>query len=1258
MNSLFEVSVNAITKLSPESAVNLMRAFFRSECRYAKLSPSVLTLSSQLMTADGGIDAQIDVPSEAKIPTDCIFQSGLTGFQIKSGAGFKPWTPSAIHSELLNKQGKLNSEVEHLVSLGGRYVLICTGYDLTPKQRNDSRHHIALILNSVGFSGYEALIDVLGASQIAEFAERYPGTASLLVPNPVEEAWTLEEWRLDAHISNDFEDSKEQLEVINQIRTELQGDTKHIRVLGEAGLGKTRLVLEVVKEENIAPYVLYIQNGSQFGKTKLFRQILKLGYDKPLVLVIDELAEAELLDIWRHLKRRCGALKIVSMDHGADETYDLDISRIIAPRLSDETIKKILANRFGQSNHLDRWVTICEGSPRVALAVADNLLANPDDLLKSPATVPLWSRFLHGYSRREESIARQIDCVTQHLALFSRFGYESPVGDEAKYIATLIEKIDTTMGWARFQEIVKDLRARRVLQGSKTLFFVPKALHIYLWRKFWESYGRGFDFEKTLQNMPESLHSWFMKMFKYAGHATTDPVISDILKPDGFFSERKNLISARGSGFLSLLAEANPGSVLRLLEATVGQWTDQELLDFKDNRQHLVWTLEKIAVWSTYIVRAIRLLSRLAINENCDNSNNATGILIDIFRIGPEWAVTESTPEERLPAMLGLLRSPNDKERLLGLKAMSVALDIHCMAFRIVGPEYQGLKERAKLWQPTTYGEWYQAKLVYFEALVTETHTWPLSLRSEVCQTLLEAVRHLIEIPSCTELAFRILEDLLKDKAMMPGKLNNFFWHWLEYEDNGDFPEITRRMKNLERQYTRLDLASRFQRYVIDVDWLEWDEDIRERRKKPKNRAKILVNLLARRIGNRLGKFSQIQHLIAPDKNAPALWYFGEKLAKNDQNRSLLDTLIYITLEKRHKVCLHGYLLVIKASDPDSYHSIVMGLLSVANTAWLGASITLSSDYNDALFLACLDALDNNWIDPSQFSILCCGSLVKAVPVERLNRLFSQLNEDDSQQVLFLLLDLLHSIPSGVFSQIDSNFIFKTVCRAIPGEEYQAQMQGYYWNDVCLKLVGQDSDFTLLLLNELLTKMGGIYRLSYDSYVVPLANELVQKDPIGAWKSIRKLLEEFLPKWNISVLHWLRGNVFSFGERNKRGAINDLPILEILAWIEADPDGRAALIAHAAPATLDDMDGGALTRELLCRYGKYEGVRNGISATFNSGGWCGLTSVYLKGKREQLRRWLSAGFEVPIVQWLEAEIEYLDRRIEQEEINEERSQFD
>ena len=122
MVGLVSTPLSSITLLSAERALSLLRSILRAECRYAKLSPSVLTLSEKINIADGGIDAQIIV--EQDVPSDSIFQKGLTGFQFKSGTSFRPWRVSAIKAELVNSKGELFSEVERLINLERRYVVI------------------------------------------------------------------------------------------------------------------------------------------------------------------------------------------------------------------------------------------------------------------------------------------------------------------------------------------------------------------------------------------------------------------------------------------------------------------------------------------------------------------------------------------------------------------------------------------------------------------------------------------------------------------------------------------------------------------------------------------------------------------------------------------------------------------------------------------------------------------------------------------------------------------------------------------------------------------------------------------------------------------------------------------------------------------------------------------------------------------------------------------------------------------------------
>jgi hypothetical protein len=364
-----------------------------------------------------------------------------------------------------------------------------------------------------------------------------------------------------------------------------------------------------------------------------------------------------------------------------------------------------------------------------------------------------------------------------------------------------------------------------------------------------------------------------------------------------------------------------------------------------------------------------------------------------------------------------------------------------------------------------------------------------------------------------------------------------------------------------------------------------------------------------------------------------------------------------LTLASRHHVCLQGYLAAVQVRDPSLYFATLHKFFDVAATAWLGTTIALRNEYDDGLFAKCLDAFDKKVIDPLLFTVLRFGRAIEAVPPDRTGRLFRQLQGHDGAESLPLLVELLDSIALNDSSPVSSKFVYDVVSKLVPGEGSGDGMRGYHWKSVCTKLVKWDAAWGLPLLDALLSQMGRDYRLSYDSYLEPLANELVVADPSGAWQVIKNHLESTLPKWRSDILHWLKGGLATFNEKDARGAVAELPIEAIFQWIEADPEPRAVLMAHAAPRTLEDDHGGRLTRTLLRKYGQFDGVRTGISATFHSGGWTGPTSLYLKRQREKFRRWLAAGFEPEIAQWIELELECLDRNIEREEIKEERDHF-
>lgn len=340
--------------LSAEAAVARFRELLYCEARYVGLKPDTITISANLYISDGGIDAQVE--SAIPLPADTFIKLGRNGFQLKTGASFKPWQLSSLKGELLTATGDLASEVKRTLETGGHYVLVCFGLDLTPEQRNDSRNQLVSLFGEFGFPNTGDRVEIFGQCQLASYFDRYPSLRLSLLGGADEDFLSVSECSQHAHMSNPVLLSEDQAKLVDLLREKLRGKTKHIRILGEPGIGKTRLVLEAVRAEEIAPGVLYVQHGARFSQTKLFRELLREMPKYPLILILDELSEREMSEIWGHLRNRCGTLKLISLDHGPDRSRDSEIEYISAPRLPDQTIKQIL------QSHVRLWaVPVCCG---------------------------------------------------------------------------------------------------------------------------------------------------------------------------------------------------------------------------------------------------------------------------------------------------------------------------------------------------------------------------------------------------------------------------------------------------------------------------------------------------------------------------------------------------------------------------------------------------------------------------------------------------------------------------------------------------------------------------------------------------------------------------------------------------------------------------------------------------------------------------------------------------------------------------------
>jgi len=514
MNTIFSITGNDLSQLGPELAVDVFRELLWAEAATIGVAKSLINVPSAITVADGGIDAEVQ---GAKVSGgQGIIKDGFTRYQIK--AGEFTLNDSSI-KEILFVKGKaeLKPRIKTCLEQNKALVIMFFAWDNPDRVDNDGYDKFIKILKSVDDKYASAKVEIWRQNTICGFLQQYVSLSLKIKGQDKIKFQSHKSWSQQDDMLAKAELGEEQEKFIANMQEELRKDDDnpiHIRLFGEAGIGKTRLVLEATSADDLAPLVIYCDSADKFRDSELMNELLKDDNKTYAILVVDECDQDSRACIWNKLKAHHKRIKLVSIynenDNSSGITY-LDI-----PLLGSEQISNIIQSYNIPKDQARRWAEFCSGSPRVAHAFGSSLKNNPDDLLKSIGTVDLWERYVVGGddSNNQRVVQRRI--VLRHLALFKRFGYEKPFHEEAKAVAGIIEKADPQITWAIFQEIICTLRRRKILQGETTLYISPKALHIKLWVDWWEYHGHGDSYKEIMTGLSKLLQQGSHEMFIYA----------------------------------------------------------------------------------------------------------------------------------------------------------------------------------------------------------------------------------------------------------------------------------------------------------------------------------------------------------------------------------------------------------------------------------------------------------------------------------------------------------------------------------------------------------------------------------------------------------------------------------------------------------------------------------------------------------------------------------------------------------------------
>lgn len=1254
--TVFAPAPSELGYLRPDEATGLILNLLRCEATAVGLSPKDVVCSLSTNLPDGGIDAKV----EKNCRSGHLLKPGNTHFQIKTGMTFKPWQRSSLRKELLGKANAIPSKellgkaVRTCMDEQSTYTLITLGHDLTPQQHSESLSTLRELFRDCGYS--DPKIELHGQGQLAGELDRFPSLCLDLVGLSDGGFLSLDGWRRNAQMCVPLCLGDAQNDFVSKLRVAVGDNTcQHVRVVGEPGIGKTRLVLEALSTEALAPSVIYVSTGEDFQKSALFRELLKPDRSYAATLVIDDCDDRDRSSIWAALKG-IAAIKLVTIDHGPEDTRDSAMRVLHCPALSDEHIEQILASYVGSKAGLRNWAEWCSGSPRVAHAIGENLKSNPSDVLKSPADVPIWDRFIIGHKQLDSLAAEQHRIVLRHVALFQKFGYEVPVSKEAEFICDFIAtRAGSAISWARFQEIIQYYRSRRILQGRHTLFIVPKALHVYLWVDFWNKHGRGFSFTDFFQNVPPGMRKWFLQLFPYA-HASgpAQNVVKQILSRNGPFSDLAFLRSETGLRFLNYLAEADPNGTLGVLERTIGTWSHQELHSWQTGRQDIVWTLEKLAVWEELFPRAVRILISMALAENAKHSNNATGTLLGLYNVGLGWAPTKARPEVRYPIIKELLTSDDVGKRMLALEMCKQWLETHG-GVRIVGPEHQGLRPTIEFWRPQTYGEVFDAWRMVLSLMEGELGGFDVQTRNKICAILTDVASGLIRIDAVSNDVFKLLFTLASDSEISKKPLTNVVVRELRQRYEKLSNKARGKLTELDTLLTGTSLWERTVRYAINTSW---DEDYAFRGEKYKELKLPVqrVQKLAKEYMEGQGQF--IEHLPKLLKESGhRLAQLGEecgKLAASLEYDELVVNQTKLNASSVNSLFLSGYVAGIRTHDQGRAENMCRTLLKDGDTRGLAVDCIWCAGVAETLLREMLQLFKEKLLPPNAFARMAYVRKEDGIPDQLLEDIATALLSHHDDGAVNICVQLLHTrycenMSDGPFPE---GLIFDALTAKPGGKGRFDTMEGFHWQKVAEAFIKRCPTRSLDLLRAALGSMEKISRYGDAAFITNVLDQIAEAYPEESWEVVSALLSSG-DRMFYELTHWL--GELGFEDTGKGGAIRYFPPEQVLAWVGADKENRMWLIGEVLPKTLESDEGGALTVRFIEMFCDDDQVAGSLITHFHMGGWSGPESQYLAKKRDAARKWLSEATSAKLQSWLGRYIDYLSNRIESCQIEEERT---
>ncbi len=1199
----FEVTPEEIEHLDVLGMVRLLNTLLLDEGVRLGVPVSQVKITEHIYSADGGIDAIVVDTRSATVErgsTANFIDPGLTIVQYK-----KSWPgPAKMKVEVAK------SKVQAAFQKGANYLLILgTGFP-APSQ-TEYEETLREMAEEVGCFG---TVRLLVPEHISSWASRVPSAQFALRPQIREyfQASAFLEREERHHIP--FAPDAQRRETIAAIRSALFGDSPssyHARISGPAGVGKTRIALELVHDAGLAHLTLYCQN---VPSRDLFAWVASKE-DVWATVIVDECDDSEALQLETAARQCEGRMRLITVGVGASKGEDVyglsplgrsaaeQVVRQAGPTLPDEQVRWIAAST--------------EGYVKLAVVVSRAVTLGRTNIveLRSDREVRHEiSRILLPDSDERRAI--------QGVALLNRVGWRDDVAEEGRAISAFIG-----LEWSHMRHLLGRLQAEGLVVTKGRYWYVsPDLLAVWLAADFWEHQAdRVLELEETLPTLGARA-SLQDRLAQLGGTASVHEVLEVSLGLRGPFLDLASLDNPRWSRLFATFAKGVPQAALAALERIVGYASHEELLTFRSGRRDVVWTMERLLERRDTFFGAARLLRRLAEAENEEWTNNATGVWQSIF-------LTFLAPTE-VPALdrFVLLEEALDAEpvamRILAVRGLEAALES-----REIGlPLRDHVSLPLSHWHPGTWGDVWAAKRRALTLLDRAIQDPDPEVRREACRAFFDHARDLVQIHLVDEVIGRYAHIDAEDEAERR-RIWESILDILKYDSSRLNEEQRQRLEQAAKRFYGNSLADRIKRYVGSHMPREWPIASVSNAPSP--------NEVLRSLGD--------EAFASPDELQPVLpWLvsdqavnvrpFGRRLGELDAEHRFLEQLLSTAKAGSNPQILGAYLVGRSEAGEAEWREQLLDEWSEGREfAEIVLDATLVGRPSERGIARLFKLIDRGWLAVRVLGWLRYGPSMEILSADAVCAAVTRLLAEGSPPSLEAGLELVArwaDIEGNVQTRPLEDLTWQLLEH--PGGWGRGPMLVYAWTEVAEHLVANDP----VRVARLVIRSFVEGEASLGDKRLNVLVQAITAAPQEVWEAIGEFLLDKSRSYRFS---WI-------GE--EYGLVHHVPDELVIGWIGKHGAAGARTVAALIRPHGEELP--EVVRFLLREYG--DEVDGYLAGNVTSGGWSGSEAAYVAGKLETARKWLHDP-EPAIRQWAQKLVASLERWLERARISDEEDTF-